>query len=871
MQNTPMIQQYLDIKQQYTNELLFFRMGDFYELFFEDAQVAADILDITLTKRSNSGQEVKMAGVPYHSADSYIAKLINHGYHIAICEQIGPIPDKGLVERKVVKVITCGTIVDSNYIEDKQVSYLLCALIEQEQKNYNAAWLDLSSGSMFCQHFSNLDSLKQCIMKISPAEIITNSTTKEIFKYTYSSGQDLEHQFNLSLVPDWYCKSQNADKILQQTLSVHNIEIFEIDNQLSYACCMALLHYVKQTQNIIPKHIQSIHNIKDQNYLSLDHDTICNLELFKTIKGHKSPSLFSLLDICHTNMGSRYLKTKILQPSRAIEQINNSYLAIETLINNQDYKNNLSEVLQKLCDIERINARLALAQAKPKDLANLKLSLQLLPQLTTTLHNIPQQCCLLNVILNCLQTEKIAEINAILNNIVNEPNVWIKDGGVVAAGYSIELDNLRAIYNDTSAILEKIEQKEKSNNIISNLKIEYNKIHGFYFEITQGQLSKVPQHFIRKQTLKNCERFITVELKEFEDKFLSAKDQALELEEILFNQILLQLQNYTQVIQKIAQNLSLLDYTVALTNIAIKYHYNKPALSQDTNIEIIQGKHPVLIQGNSNFSANDCVMSHSSRRLLLITGPNMGGKSTYMRQNALIVILAYMGSFVPAQKAYIGNIDRIFTRIGASDDISSGQSTFMVEMQQAATILNQSTSKSLVLMDEIGRGTSTSDGVALAKAIAIHLATKNQALILFSTHYFELTALAQDYTTIANVHFSAIEHQNHIVFLHNIKTGPASQSYGVQVARLAGLPSTVIDNAKHYLSEYKANFIDKTQLNLFDGDKTNNTEQLLEKISLYEKKMQQYQNTLHILKHIDFNNNSPKQVFDIVFNLQKKL
>jgi len=859
--HTPMMQQYLSIKSQYQDILLFFRMGDFYELFFEDAQIAANILDITLTQRSGGTHAIKMAGVPYHAADNYIGKLLANGHSVAICEQIGEVPLKGLVERKVVKVITSGTITESSYLDEKQVNYLLSIAINN---NYHSiAWLDIASGNMFCQSFNNLDEIIYTIQKIHPAEIIAS---KEIYDL-------IETNINITVVPDWYFNPKTAQNFIIEELKIQNTLAFEIDNKSSYAACASLLHYLKQTQGMIPNHIQGIKNIKINDYLNLDADTIDNLELLKTIKGHKSPTLFSLLDICKTNMGSRYLKQKITQPSNDTDQIINTHNAIECLINNPKDLNDINTLLGSIFDIERINARLALKQAKPKDLSSLRQSLILIPQITAVLFNIPMQCEALNSIAMNLNTPFIQKIIDFLNkSIACEPNTWLRDGGVIADGYSSELDELRNIYLNSQNILLNLENQEKQRSNINNLKIEYNKIHGFYIEITQGQLAKVPSNYVRRQTLKNAERFITPELKEFEDKFLSAKEKSLALEKQIFEEILNNLLPYTHLLKSTAVNISTLDYICALGKTALKYNWAKPIMSNDSNIEIIQGKHPVVMQHSQHFTANDCMLSHA-RRLLLITGPNMGGKSTFMRQTALIVLLAYMGSFVPAQKAYIGKIDRIFTRIGASDDVASGQSTFMVEMRQAATILNQANNKSLVLMDEVGRGTSTADGVALAQAIASYLANKNQCLTLFSTHYFELTNLSNIHHCISNIHFSAVEHQNHIVFLHAIKSGVANQSYGVQVARLAGLPKQVIENAKHYLSENNKNVQDDTQLNLFALDNNPNAEnhKLTYEIQDLEKTIKKYEDILSNFKNMDINSCTPKQALDIIFDLHTKI
>jgi DNA mismatch repair protein MutS len=871
-----MMQQYLSIKAQYQDILLFFRMGDFYELFFADAEIASNLLDITLTQRGNaSGEPIKMAGVPYHSADGYIAKLLSFGQSVAICEQIGEVPAKGLVERKVTRVITAGTLTDTAFLDDKESKFLLSINcmnniedIDKTPIKISIAWLDLSSGNMFTQAFDNFDSVISNILKIAPAEIIA---TKDLRAYILNINSALK----ITATPDWYFNHKNAQQFLHKSLNITSLTSFELE-QASYASCSALLHYCEQTQGMIPQHIQGIRTIKYEEYLQLDADTIDNLELIKTIKGHKSPTLFSSLDFCKTTMGSRYLKQKILRPSNNFKHINQYHNAIELLSHdkNKNILNALNSALNNISDIERINSRLALKQAKPKDLASLRDTLKYIPNIYNILSSIEntQDNSLLHKIAQIIHNDKVQEICNLLTQAINaEPNTWIRDGGVIAQGYSADLDALRNIYQNTQEILDKIELKERENSGIANLKIEYNKIHGFYIEITQSNANKAPEHYIRRQTLKNAERYITPELKIFEDEFLSAKEKSLALEKQIFEDLLLELQPYTVLIKSIALRIAQLDYICCLSLIAISQSWIKPQmLCDETIVDIKQGKHPVVANQVENFTANDCLLSYN-RRLMLITGPNMGGKSTFMRQTALIVLLAYMGSFVPAQQAKIGNIDRIFTRIGASDDVSSGKSTFMVEMSQAATIINQATSQSLVLMDEVGRGTSTADGVALAQSISIHLAQKNKCLSLFATHYFELTHLPQSYNGIENMHLTAVEHQKHIVFLHSIKSGAASQSYGIQVARLAGMPNSIIDNAKKYLSEHEADYklANTAQLNLFkDNNPSNSNDELISQINVLNQEINQKDEIIHKIKNIDVNSCSPRQALDIIFDLQ---
>ncbi len=888
---TPVMQQYLSVKAQYSDILLFFRMGDFYELFFADAEIASNLLDITLTQRGqSSGEPIKMAGVPYHAADNYIAKLLSFGQSVAICEQIGDIPLKGLVERKVVRVITPGTLTDNAFLDAKDNKYLLAVNYEDSSLNLNKsseqntsinlislAWIDLSSGNIFNQNFNNLEIAVNNILRISPAEIIAS---KDIRNHILSLKTGLD---TITAVPDWYFNSKNSKEFLQKSLNINSLDAFELDNKLSYSSCAALLHYCEQTQGMIPQHIQGIRTIKENDYLQLDADTIENLELIKTIKGNKSPTLFSSLDICKTNMGSRYLKHKILRPANNSRYISQYHDSIECLIKYPDTLLNLTNILTNISDIERINSRLALKQAKPKDLASLREALTYLPNIYEILCNLfnYEKIELLTKIAESLNHKNIKEIRDILTqSITPEPNTWIRDGGVIAQGYSLELDKLRNIYQNTEQVLEKFEQQERINTGITNLKIEYNRIHGFYIEISQANLSKAPAAYVRRQTLKNAERYITPELKQFEDEFISAKDKSLALEKHLFEDLLVKLQSYVTLVKNIALKISQLDYICCLASVAIKFNWIKPIMlfeenggnENNYNIDIKQGWHPVVSTQIEHFTPNDCLLNNK-RNLLLITGPNMGGKSTFMRQTALIVLLAYMGSFVPAQYAKIGKVDRIFTRIGASDDVSSGKSTFMVEMSQAAAILNQATSNSLVLMDEVGRGTSTADGVALAQAIAIHLAQNIKCFSLFATHYFELTNLPHYYNSIHNIHLTAVEHKKHIVFLHEIKAGAASQSYGLQVARLAGMPNIIVDNAKNYLANNPSDkqnqyALQSTQLNLLKQTEENNNHSLISQIDKLRQELEQLKNLMHKIKNIDVNACTPRQALDNIFELQ---
>ncbi len=878
-QHTPVMQQYLALKQDHQDKLLFFRMGDFYELFFADAEIASKLLDITLTQRGQSnGSPIKMAGVPYHAAESYIAKLVTYGQSIAICEQIQDNNDnnapKKLMQRKVVKIITPGTLTDSVLIDAKSKHYLLALNINKEHSYCSLAWLDLVSGYMFNQLFEHksITDIYQTILKIQPAEILMGKDISAFFKKELGITNNTNNNY-ITIVPDWYFNVKNAPAFLQKILDIkeHGLQAFDLKHDISYGSCAALLHYCEQTQNIIPAHIQGIRTIQEADYLHLDVDTIHNLELLQTIKGKKQPCLLSVLDNCVTHMGSRYLKQKIIQSSNNFAEIQQCQQAITSLIANKDTLNDIRSALKNIDDIERINARLALKQSKPRDLSTLRNSLEHIPKLLTLLTNIIESTnihinnhisnsILFKQIYEALNNEQLQKLTLLLQQtICIEPNVWLRDGCVIAQGYSKELDDLRYTYQNTQVILSTIEEEERLKTGIANLKIEYNKIHGFYIEISQANIHKIPANYMRRQTLKNVERYITPELKKFETKFLAAQEQALALEHSLFYDILDQLQEFITLLQNTVFYLAQMDYVSNLAYIAEKEAWACPIMQENTQqIDIIQGWHPVVKPYVDSFNANDCYLSNK-QLLWLITGPNMGGKSTFMRQTAIIVILAYMGSFVPAKSANIGKIDRIFTRIGASDDVAGGQSTFMVEMSQAALILQQATAYSLVLMDEIGRGTSTADGVALAQSIALHLLQQNQCLTLFATHYFELTQLAEHYHAVHNVHLSAVEHKKHIVFLHKILAGAARQSYGIQVAKLAGIPPIAIAAAKDYLKSTQNKNNKQQQLNLFDSNIHNKENINYNNI---------YQNIITQIKNIDLNHSTPKQAFDLIEQLQ---
>lgn len=868
--HTPMMQQYLRIKADYPDTLVLYRMGDFYELFFDDAEKASRLIGITLTQRGNSnGVPIKMAGVPYHSVDSYLAKLIKLGESIAICEQIGdPATSKGPVERKVMRVITPGTLTDSDLLPAKSERPLLAFAVAQQRKHITLgfAWLSLSSGALKLLEINTTDKnyhhqlLQEC-ERIAAAEILHASDMSLGDKHPDISTLLCSLPCKLSALPAWHFDFAQAKKTLQEQLGVTSLNGFGAEHvNVAITAAGALLRYAQATQGQNLSHINSLKLETAEEFIGLDAVTRRNLELTETIRGQDSPTLFSLLDHCRTSMGSRLLRFWLHHPSRAQQQAVARHQAIAMLIESDSCSNFLS-TLEDIPDIERITTRIALASARPRDLAGLRNGLQRLPDLHHSLekctHEITFPKGLLFDLLIALATpdecQHLLEIA-----LMQEPATMVRDGGVIAAGFDKELDELRSLSENAGQFLIDLETRERAATGIANLRVEYNRVHGFYIEVTNGQTDKVPEHYRRRQTLKNAERYITPELKAFEDKALSAQERALVREKQLYEQLLGQLQPHIVVLQAIAHAVAQLDCLVALAEHATRHRWCAPQLVAEPILDIQQGRHPVVENQIEKFIANDCALN-GDRKLLLITGPNMGGKSTYMRQVALITLLAYVGSYVPADKAVIGPIDRIFTRIGAADDLAGGRSTFMVEMTESAAILNAATENSLVLMDEVGRGTSTFDGLALAWAIAKQLITQTKSYTLFATHYFELTQLPEMHSTAKNVHLSAVEHKETIVFLHAVQDGPASQSYGLQVAQLAGIPTQVIRAARKHLAELEAHSIQSSpQFDLFAAPPLPESE-----IDTKNESLQQ------AIDKIDPDELSPREALETLYRLKK--
>ena len=785
--HTPMMQQYLRIKSEHPDMLVFYRMGDFYELFFDDAERAARLMDITLTSRGESaGTPIKMAGIPFHAVDQYLARLVKLGESVAICEQIGdPATSKGPVERKVVRIVTPGTLTESALLDEKSDNLLLAA--HRSGNVLGLAWLSLASGRF-------------CIMETAPANLAVELERLRPAEILLAEGSNIDISdpgVAVRHLPPWRFDAEVARRTLTAQFETHDLSGFGAQAlEASVAAAGALFDYAKSTQGTAIAHVRSLIVESERAWLRMDPSTRRNLELTETIRGEPAPTLLSLLDTCATGMGSRRLRHALHHPMTDRAHVQSMHAAVAALIDGERHAG-VRTALKLFSDVERIAARIALASARPRDLSGLRDSLRQLPALITALNGATNGR-LGELIVDLGPQDTLAGLLAAA--IKPEPASIIREGGVIADGYDADLDELRGIQDNCGAFLAELETRERTRTGITTLKVEYNRVHGFYIEVTRAQSEKVPDDYRRRQTLKNAERYITPELKTFEDKALSAQERALAREKLLYEQLLRELAPQVPALQTIAAALGELDMLAAFAERAAALNWSIPEFTDEPVIDIEGGRHPVVEAQVTPFIANDTRLS-AVRRMLLITGPNMGGKSTYMRQTALIALLAHCGSFVPATRARLGPLDRIFTRIGAADDLAGGRSTFMVEMTEAAYILHHATPQSLVLMDEIGRGTSTYDGLALAWAIARHLIERSGCYTLFATHYFELTQLAADFKQVVNVHLDAVEHKDRIVFLHSVEEGPANQSYGLQVAQLAGVPAAVIRSARKHLAD----------------------------------------------------------------------
>jgi DNA mismatch repair protein MutS len=848
-QHTPMMQQYLGIKADYPDTLVLYRMGDFYEVFYSDAEIASRLLGITLTQRGKSGGEpIPMAGVPYHSIDQYLAKLVKLGRSVAIAEQIGdPATSKGPVERKVVRVVTPGTLVEDSLLDERRDNTL--AAVYKRGDRYSIATMELSLGHFTAQQLDDIEQVYSELKRIQPAELLVAEQTPAV--------DESKTGIASQSVPNWYFDFDVANELLCRQFNTKNLVAYGCqDFPLAVSAAGALLQYTKDMQYDSVPHIRDFNISQKSDFLIIDAASRQNLEIETNLSGGREFTLVSLMDKCANPMGARLLRRWLHGPISDRNILCRRQLAVGELINRIDQAA-VHDLLRKCGDIERVLTRIALNNARPRDLVRLRQALHCLPALKNILSVADSD--LIKILSGQLGpfSEPLSLLDAA---ILEEPAAVIRDGGVIRPEFDNEFKELHTLSKNTGEFLVELEQRERQQTGIATLRVKYNRVHGFYIEMSKAQAIDAPQHYIRRQTLKNAERFITEELKEYEDKVLSAREKALAREKHLYQSVVDQLQPSLLGMQAMAQALAQLDVLSNFSERAIALNFCCPTLSENNGIEIIQGRHPVVEANQSQpFIANDLVVNNNTR-MHVITGPNMGGKSTYMRQNALITLLAYTGSYVPASSATIGPIDRIFTRIGAADDLAGGRSTFMVEMTEMANILRNASENSLVLVDEIGRGTSTYDGLSLAWACALDLANRLKAFSLFATHYFEITELAEQLADVNNVHLDAVEHGQDIVFMYHLKNGPANQSYGIQVARLAGLPPQVLATAEEKLRKLES-----------ESNKTSPDQSHQHSLNFSPPAPVQERELEERLKSIDIDELNARQALDFLYELKSSL
>ena len=868
-EHTPMMKQYLKIKQEYPDTFLFYRMGDFYELFNEDAKVVSKILGIQLTARGKSGgQPIAMAGVPHHSADSYLAKLLKLGHCVAICEQTGEAKaGKGPMQREVVRILTPGTVTDEALIEDQQATWV--ASIFSEKDHYALACLNITSGEFWVRHYQQIDPLWLELEKMAPSELLIseNQSNKE------SLQQRIPNTITSIERPPWDFSWNDAHRKLCHQFKTQSLTAFELDDKpVAVSAAGALLSYIQYTQRTALHHIQGITYQRDNHSVHIDQTTCQNLELLFNLQGKHKHTLAAIIDHSATPMGTRLIRHWLLHPTRDHNELQKRQQSIAGLL---PQHNAIKQLLLGMGDIERILARVALRSAKPRDLVQLNVALTRVPALKEQLQELISLATSNHAIIELENTLQLfPQLSDELERALTCPSPSsIRDGGFIAGGYDETLDELRHLQNDCQASLQKMEQTEREQTGIATLKVNYNRVHGFFIEISKAQASLAPAHYIRRQTLKNAERFITPDLKTFEDKVLSSRHKALAREKQLYEELLDRLLSQWQSLHRCCQTLTRLDVLNNLAERAESLQLIAPTFTQERLIDIKEGRHLVVEATSEHpFIANDTLLNQQ-HSLQLITGPNMGGKSTYMRQVALITLLAYIGSYVPATAACLGPIDRIFTRIGAADDVASGRSTFMVEMTETANILHHATDQSLVLMDEIGRGTSTADGLAIAYGCTKYLSQLG-CYTLFATHYFELTTLANDPSDpspIINVHLDATEHQGDLVFLHRLKPGAANKSYGIEVAKLAGIPTAVLKLAASKLQqlEYNKTTLLEKNKTILNEPAIHSAEQTMQASLPFMAPVNQTSPLVEKLNHTEPDQLTPRQALELIYQLKK--
>lgn len=865
--HTPMMQQYLRVKMEHPHSLMFYRMGDFYELFFDDAHKAAKLLGITLTHRGKtSGKPIPMAGVPYHAAEGYLARLVKKGETVVICEQIGEVTGKGPVERGVVRIITPGTLTDDALLNSHQSSNLVSLCLQQNQ--IGIALLDLSAGIFKVQQMDYLpEQLAIELSRLMPSEIVVD---EDIVDPNIIEQVKKQLDCPVTKRPNVDFNLNNAQKTLCDQFAVSSLSGFGIDHlPLAKAAAAALIHYAKETQKTALPHIRSIQLEQSSDFIALDPVTRRNLELVEPLFEHGT-SLFQLINDCQTAMGSRLLSRTLMQPLRDTALLDARLDAIQALIQGY-HESPVRLVLKEISDIERVLSRVALGSARPRDLVQLRQACAQIPYLRHALQPIvsAQQSALIQNL-----NEELGDFHGLhqrlMQAIVENPPVLLRDGNVIAEGFDSELDELRKIRDHAGQFLIDLEVKERQESGIPTLKIGYNRVSGYYIELTRAQAEQAPEHYIRRQTLKNAERYITPELKSFEDKVLSSESRALAREKMLFEMLLDELRQDIAQLQMMSSAIAQIDLLANFAHQARLRNWARPEYSPEIGIKITAGRHPVVeALSKTAFTPNDTMLDYN-HRLVIITGPNMGGKSTYMRQTALIALLGYCGSYVPAQAAVLGPIDRVFTRIGSADDLSTGKSTFMVEMTETSQILHHATSQSLVLMDEVGRGTSTYDGLSLAWACVLDLSKRIKCLCLFATHYFELTELSKE-SGVDNYHVTAKEMNGNLILLHKVQHGPASQSHGLQVAKLAGIPANVIKEAQNRLRILEKQQLKNVNLavqdDLFAPATSLAEAEIIERVIEVEKPSP----ALDLLRSLDVDNLTPRQALDQLYALKEQL
>ena len=876
--HTPMMQQYWEIKARYPNMLLFYRLGDFYELFYDDAKKASKLLDITLTQRGNSaGSPIPMAGIPHHSSESYLARLLKQGESVAICEQVGEVTGKGPVERDVVRILTPGTLTDDYLLDAKNDS--ITATLFQVDDKWLVAWINLAAAEFSLMPPLTEDAMTAELLRIKPSEIVVSESLKVPAK--------IRNICHFTPFPDWHFDQARNYTLLCEHFKTQSLQGFSIEqNHLGIHVAGALLTYVKETQKDPLVYINQITLESIDDAVILDMTTRRNLEIERTLYGETDNTVRDLLDECQTPMGSRLLSRWLNRPLRDHKILNERLDLIESLESKTQHEA-IREALENVGDLERLVTRIVLKTARPRDLTQLRKILQNTPEIVAQIHKNAALLKINPIWLEWLKPQE--ELCSLLESaIVDDPPLLIRDGGVIKVGYDTNLDELIELSTKGDQFLLNLEVTERERLNIPTLKVGYNRVHGYYVEVSKLHSSKVPTEYVRRQTLKDVERYIYPSLKEFENKILSAKERSLALEKALWDELLEKIEPHQTALRLLSEALANIDIFITLGRLKNRYHWCRPEFSKKIGIEIKKGRHPIVERTLKRpFIPNDLTINPASN-MLIVTGPNMGGKSTYMRQTALIALIAHIGCFVPAESAVLGPIDRIFTRIGAQDDLNSEQSTFMVEMTETATILNYATDQSLVLMDEVGRGTSTLDGLSLAWSAAVYLTEKAKAMTIFATHYFEMTELEELYPTTRNLHLDAVEYKDEIIFMHEVKPGAASKSYGLQVAALAGVPKSVINAAKAKLLELEKSFEaastrhqDTPQTTIDHDPRPSSLKNTTEITQAKKSPSPQAELPLFMdalpseveeeIKAIDANDLTPKMALDLIYAWQKKL